>query len=279
MATSQPFKAKKSFGQHFLVQPSAVKAIVDTALASKAEALLEIGPGPGVLTAGLLADGRPLHAVELDPVACAHLRERFAEQPHFHLIPGDAVQALLPEVASWSVAGNLPYNVSTAILGRFLLEPIPWTRLTFMFQLEVAQRVMGKPGEKNYGPISILSQLVCRTTRLLRLGPGAFSPPPKVDSAVVVFDPKPDAPDLETRRRLRKLLYRSFGQRRKTLANNWHGLFDTETTIAILAAEGLDGRIRAEAIPPALWPRLLSRVEAAAPGMLECAHDQPDPDV
>lgn len=279
MATSQPFRAKKSFGQHFLVQPSAVKAIVDTALEAPSDVLLEIGPGPGVLTAGLLGDGRPLHAVELDPEACAHLRERFADQGHFHLIPGDAVQVPLPDLGSWSVAGNLPYNVSTAILGRFLLEPIPWTRLTFMFQREVAQRVMGKPGEKDYGPISILSQLVCKTTRLIRLGPGAFSPPPKVDSAVVVFDPRPDAPDLATRRVLRKLLYRSFGQRRKTLVNNWHGLLETSQTVEILAGEGLDPRIRAEAIPPATWPRLLQRVQCAAPGMLECAHDQPDPDI
>ncbi len=92
-----------------------------------------------------------------------------------------------------------------------------------MFQLEVAQKLMGRPGTKDYGPLSILAQLVCRVTRLLKLGPGAFKPAPKVDSAVLVFEPAAAAPDLACRAALLAFLHRSFSYRRKTLANNWQG--------------------------------------------------------
>ena len=111
--------------------------------------------------------------------------------PHFHLLQGDAVQVPLPEGPPWSVVGNLPYNAATAILTRFLVEPIPWERMVLMFQLEVGQKLLGKPGEKDYGPLSILAQLTTRMTRLMKLGPGAFRPAPKVDSVVLLFEPRP----------------------------------------------------------------------------------------
>jgi 16S rRNA (adenine1518-N6/adenine1519-N6)-dimethyltransferase len=158
--------------------------------------------------------------------------------------------------------GNLPYNAATAILTRFLLEPIPWDRLVLMFQLEVGQKLMGKPGEKAYGPLSILAQLTCRMTRLLKLGPGSFHPPPKVDSVVLLFEPKPGALPQTDRKALLDLLHRSFAHRRKTLANNWSGMLDPATTRAILAAEGLDPSIRAEAVPPTKWVELLACLES-----------------
>lgn len=265
-------RPKKSFGQHFLVQASAIRTIVDAARLSPATALLEIGPGPGVLTEPLLADGRPLHAVELDPEACAHLTSAFAHQPHFHLHPGDAVTLPLPQAECWSVVGNLPYNVSTAILARFLLEPIPWERLVFMFQLEVAQKILGQPGEKAYGPLAVLSRACCRLSRLVKLGPGAFRPAPKVDSAVVLFEPLPNAPDLRTRRKLRRLLFRSFAHRRKTLLNNWQGWVPEGLGASILESEGLDLRVRAEAVKVESWLRILQRLEESDPAILE-GHD------
>ena len=257
---------KKSFGQNFLVNKSAVESIVRAARQSKAKQLLEIGPGAGALTELLLGDGRDLFAVELDPEAIAFQRDRFSGVPHFHLIEGDAVTVTLPEGGPWSIVGNLPYNAATAILTRFLLEPIPWDRMVLMFQLEVAQKLMGKPSEKAYGPLSILAQLTCRMTRLMKLGPGSFNPPPKVDSAVLVFEPLPHALPLERRKALLDLLHRSFAHRRKTLANNWNGWLDHGATKAILEAEGLDPAVRAEAIPPAKWPELLACVEAVRHG-------------
>jgi len=242
-------RAKKRLGQNFLVNEGAIGTIVGSALGSKAPRLLEIGPGPGVLTERLLADGRPLWAVDLDPEACALLRERFSAMPHFHLLEGDAVRMPLPEGGPWSVVGNLPYNAATPILARLLTEGIPWDRMALMFQLEVAQKLMGEPGTKAYGPLSVLAQLCARLTRLVKLGPGSFRPAPKVDSAVVQFEPRTDAPGLAERRVLLTVLHRSFAHRRKTLANNWQGTLSPDA----LAEAGLAPALRAEVVPPAIW--------------------------
>ena len=242
-------RPKKAFGQNFLVNEGAIATIVGAALVSTAPRLLEIGPGPGVLTERLLADGRPLWAVDLDPEACELLRQRFADRPHFHLLLGDAVRIPLPAGDPWSVVGNLPYNAATPILARLLTEDIPWDRMVLMFQLEVAQKLMGVPGTKVYGPLSVVAQLCARLTRLVKLGPGSFRPSPKVDSAVVQFEPRADAPSLAERRALFTVLHRSFAHRRKTLANNWQGLLSAEA----LAAVGLASALRAEVIAPAAW--------------------------
>ena|GEM_PF-318383 len=215
---------KKRFGQHFLIQASAIRTIAEAALASRAPQLLEIGPGPGVLTEPLLADGRPLWAVDLDPDAIAVLTQRFQGVPHFHPVLGDAVSAPLGSGGPFSVVGNLPYNAATAILTRFLVADIPWERMVFMFQLEVGQKLLGRPGEKEYGPLSILAQLTCRLTRLMKLGPGSFRPAPKVDSAVLLFEPKAGAPPLARRKALLAFLHLGFSHRRKTLATTGTGV-------------------------------------------------------
>lgn len=155
----------------------------------------------------------------------------------------------LPEGPSWSVVGNLPYNAATPILTRMLTEDIPWERMILMFQLEVAQKLMGVPGTKAYGPLSVLAQLCARLTRLAKLGPGSFRPSPKVDSSVVLFEPRPEAPSLVERRHLLFVLHRSFAHRRKTLANNWQGLLPAEA----LSEAGLEATLRAEVITPATW--------------------------
>ena len=256
---------KKRFGQHFLVQASAIRAITEAALAARAPQLLEIGPGPGVLTGPLLADGRPLWAVELDPDAVAVLERRFQGIAHFHPVQGDAVRVPLDLPGPLSVVGNLPYNAATAILTRFLVADLPWERMVFMFQLEVGRKLLGRPGEKDYGPLSVLAQLTCRLTRLLQLGPGAFRPPPKVDSAVLLFEPRPGALAVGQRRAFLAFLHTSFAHRRKTLANNWHGLFDPERGQEILAEAGLSAAIRAEAVPPDVWPILFQLTRSCAP--------------
>ncbi|HEX9082523.1 MAG TPA: 16S rRNA (adenine(1518)-N(6)/adenine(1519)-N(6))-dimethyltransferase RsmA [Holophagaceae bacterium] len=242
-------RPKKSFGQNFLINDGAIAVITGAALGSEAPRLLEIGPGPGVLTDRLLADGRAVWAVDLDPEACDLLRARFGHLDHFHLLQGDAVRVPLPEGDRWSVVGNLPYNAATPILTRLLTEDLPWDRMVLMFQLEVAQKLMGQPGTKTYGPLSVLAQLCTRMTRLAKLGPGSFRPAPKVDSAVVQFDPRPEAPTLAERQALLKILHRSFAHRRKTLANNWQGTLDA----GALAEVGLEGSRRAESVSPAEW--------------------------
>jgi len=242
-------RAKKAFGQNFLVNEGAIATIVGSALGSTASRLLEIGPGPGVLTERLLMDGRPLWAVDLDPEACELLQNRFSAQHHFHLLQGDAVRIPLPEGEAWSVIGNLPYNAATPILARLLTEGIPWDRMVLMFQLEVAQKLMGVPTTKAYGPLSVLAQLCARLTRLVKLGPGSFRPAPKVDSAVVLFEPIAPAPSLTERRALLTVLHRSFAHRRKTISNNWQGVLSAEA----LAEAGLQPSLRAEVIEPKAW--------------------------
>ncbi|MDP1830920.1 MAG: 16S rRNA (adenine(1518)-N(6)/adenine(1519)-N(6))-dimethyltransferase RsmA [Geothrix sp.] len=248
-STLARLRPKKAFGQNFLVNEGAIATIVGATLAPGAARILEIGPGPGVLTERLLADGRPLWAVDLDPEACELLRNRFATAGHFHLLQGDAVRIPLPQGEPWSVVGNLPYNAATPILARLLTEDIPWNRMVLMFQLEVAQKLMGVPGTKAYGPLSVLAQLCARLTRLVKLGPGSFRPAPKVDSAVVQFEPWGDAPSLAERKALLTVLHRAFAHRRKTLANNWQGVLSAE----ILTEIGLASALRAEVITPAAW--------------------------
>ena len=141
------------------------------------------------------------------------------------------------------------YNAATPILARLLTEGIPWDRMALMFQLEVAQKLMGEPGTKAYGPLSVLAQICARLTRLVKLGPGSFRPAPKVDSAVVQFEPRVDAPSLAERRALLRVLHRSFAHRRKTLANNWQGTLPPES----LAEAGLAPVLRAEVITPPVW--------------------------
>ncbi len=246
----QRLQAKKQFGQHFLVSKRAILAIVAEGLASTAPALLEIGPGPGVLTALLIEGGRPVWAMELDPEACAVLEDRFRSVQNFHLLQGDAVSLPLPGPGPWAIIGNLPYNAATAILTRFLVEDIPWERMVLMFQLEVGQKLMGRPSEKSYGPLSVVAQLTTKMTRLLKLGPSAFAPPPKVDSIVITFNPREGAPPLDLRRPFLGWLHHSFGHRRKTLLNNWAGIHLPEQVRGILEGEGLNPAIRAEALTP-----------------------------
>ncbi len=254
-------RPKKAFGQNFLVNEGAIATIVGATLSSQAPRLLEIGPGPGVLTERLLADGRPLWAVDLDPEAYDLLRERFASKVHFHLLQGDAVRIPLPEGEPWSVVGNLPYNAATPILARLLTEDIAWDRMVLMFQLEVAQKLMGVPGTKAYGPLSVLAQLCANLTRLVKLGPGSFRPAPKVDSAVVQFEPRGDAPSLAERKALLAVLHRSFAHRRKTLANNWQEVLSA----AALAEIGLTPALRAEVITPSTWLEATRRLISHRP--------------
>jgi len=137
--------------------------------------------------------------------------------------------------------------------------------MVLMFQREVAQKLMGKPGTKAYGPLAILAQLCAKPVKLIVLGPGAFSPPPKVESEVVRFDPRADAPPLVERRGMLNLLHRGFAQRRKTLANNFSGALVPAELTPVLEAQGLAPNIRAEAIAPAGWLALIHALRATHP--------------
>ncbi len=232
-------RPKKKWGQNFLRNRGAVEKIVAAVEPQPGETVLEIGPGEGVLTEKLLALGAPFQAIEIDPELAAKLRERFGDV----IVNGDALETPLPE-GPFRAVGNLPYNVGTPILRRVIADP-HFRRGVFMLQKEVADRLVAKPRDEQYGFLTLYVELFARTRMLMTLDPGSFHPPPKVRSAVVVLDPdrKPFASDA-----LIDLISAAFRMRRKKLVNNlvgWRGMSREEVLEAMRGAR-IDENARAE---------------------------------
>ncbi|SFR40896.1 dimethyladenosine transferase [Yoonia tamlensis] len=216
--------AKKSLGQNFLLDLNLTARIARLAGDVSAADVLEIGPGPGGLTRGLLAEGaRRVLAIEKDPRCMAALAEISDAYPdRFQVINGDALEVdplayLTPPI---KVAANLPYNVGTELLVRWLTPPAwpPfWQSLTLMFQREVAQRIVAQPGSKAYGRLALLAQWRSDPRIVLELPPEAFSPPPKVNSAVVHLTALPAPRFPADPAILNKVVAAAFNQRRKML--------------------------------------------------------------
>jgi 16S rRNA (adenine1518-N6/adenine1519-N6)-dimethyltransferase len=216
--------AKKSFGQHFLLDPSINARIASFAGDVKGRPVIEIGPGPGGLTRALLEAGAaPLIAIEKDH-RFLPLLEPLVEWSggRLHLVSADALNAneavLLRNAhatGSATIVANLPYNVGTPLLVKWLKAESWRGPMVLMFQKEVAQRIVARVGDDAYGRLAVLTQAVCDAEIVMTLPPGAFTPPPKVDSAVVRLDPLP-APfaHLDV---LERLTSAAFGQRRKML--------------------------------------------------------------
>lgn len=216
--------ARKSLGQNFLLDLNLTAKIARQAGDLTACDVLEVGPGPGGLTRGLLREGaRHVLAVEKDP-RCLPALQQIAEAAPGRLtvIEGDALAIdpathLSPPIR---VVANLPYNVGTELLVRWLTPeawPPVWQTLTLMFQREVAERIVATPGSKAYGRLALLAQWRCDARIVMHLPPGAFTPPPKVSSAVVHFDALPAPRYPADARVLERLVARAFGQRRKML--------------------------------------------------------------
>ena len=246
--------ARKSLGQNFLLDLNLTSKIARQAGDLSQFAVLEIGPGPGGLTRGLLAEGaRRVLAIEKDKRCIAALDEIAQAYPNrLHVIEGDALEInpldhLTPPIR---IAANLPYNVGTELLVRWLTPkewPPFWDTLTLMFQKEVAERIVAQPGSKAYGRLAILASWRCEAKIALHLPPSAFTPPPKVSSAVVHLQalekPKFEA-DAKT---LERVVAMAFNQRRKMLRAALKGAApDIEDR---LMAAGIKPTERAEQIP------------------------------
>ena len=223
--------AKKQLGQNFLLDLNLTAKIARQAGDLAGSDILEIGPGPGGLTRGLFAEGaRRVLAVEKDPRCLPALEEIAAAYPgRLNIIQGDALEVdplahLTPPVR---IAANLPYNVGTELLVRWLTPPAwppIWSSLTLMFQREVAERIIAQPGSKAYGRLAILAQWRTEARIVLNLPPEAFTPPPKVSSAVVHLDALP-APRFEAdAANLSRVVAAAFNQRRKMLRAALKGL-------------------------------------------------------
>jgi len=216
--------ARKSLGQNFLLDLNLTAKIARQAGDMSASDVLEIGPGPGGLTRGLLAEGaRHVLAIEKDSRCIPALAEIGAAYPkRLTVIEGDALEIdplahLTPPIR---IAANLPYNVGTELLVRWLTPPSwpPfWESLTLMFQREVAERIVAQPGSKTYGRLAILAQWRCEARIVLQLPPEAFTPPPKVSSSVVQINALPEPRYPADPLVLSRIVAMAFNQRRKML--------------------------------------------------------------
>ena len=189
--------ARKALGQHFLLDPSITARIARLAGPIEGRHVAEIGPGPGGLTRALLdAGAASVTAIELDPRAVAVIRELAGGEPRLTVIEADALRVDLPAIvpAPRRIVANLPYNVATPLLVRWLREAAAWEAMALMFQLEVAERIVAAPREDAYGRLAVLAQWTCAAHILMRLPAEAFVPPPKVASAVVGLTPHADQP-------------------------------------------------------------------------------------
>jgi 16S rRNA (adenine1518-N6/adenine1519-N6)-dimethyltransferase len=245
--------ARKSLGQNFLLDLNLTARIARAAGDLRGCDVLEIGPGPGGLTRGLLAEGaRHVLAIEKDPRCIPALEQIAAAYPgRLTVIAGDALgidprDRLTPPIR---VCANLPYNVGTELLVRWLTPPQwpPfWTSLTLMFQREVAERIVARPGSKAWGRLAILAQWRCEARIVLDLPPQAFTPPPSVSSAVVHLTALPAPRHPADPAMLSRVVAAGFGQRRKMLRAALRGLApDIERH---LAAAGIAPTERAEQV-------------------------------
>jgi len=215
------------FGQNFLYDQNLIRAIVDEALAGlPADAtVLEIGPGLGALTGEVLGRGHAVTAIEIDRGLAGFLRERFAAEPKFTLIEGDALDILADPNAGRAieptlVLGNLPYYISTPLLTRAIDLPLPPQRMVLTLQKEVAERLAAKHGTAAYGSLSIFVQVFYGVRLIRTLPPNVFYPAPEVDSAAVLLE-RHAAPPLgqEERGPFQAFVKKGFSQRRKKLSN------------------------------------------------------------
>ena len=266
VSAARPVGAKKpKLGQHFLADSSASHRIVDALGDLGAVTVLEIGPGRGAITDLLAKTARRLIAVELDRVLAAQLRMKFALTPNVEIIEGDILamdfdSIFGPKPGSSrpgmehkpepvKVVGNLPYFLTSDILLRLFAFRQYFEAFVLMVQREVAERLAAKPGGSEYGLLSATAQLYTRIENLFTLPPGAFSPPPKVESSVVRLVPTSRLETLHVpEEQFIGFLKLVFGQKRKTLWNNLKMEYDTAKLRGALSKTGIEPNVRAEAL-------------------------------
>jgi 16S rRNA (adenine1518-N6/adenine1519-N6)-dimethyltransferase len=251
--------ARKSFGQHFLLDLNVTRKIARLAGPLAGEAVVEIGPGPGGLTRALIEAGARVVAVEKDRRFIPLLEELAAQSGgRLTIVVADALTLdadALP--ASAAVISNLPYNVGTPLLVGWLTGAWRPTAMTLMFQKEVADRIVAAPGGKDFGRLSVLTQAVCEARVVMDLPARAFTPPPKVASAVVRLTPRPDRPADALVERLQDVTAAAFGQRRKMLRSSLKPLGGE----ALCRAVGVDPTARAEDLTVAQFLALAAAAE------------------
>jgi len=215
--------AKKSFGQHFLLDLNVTRKIARLAAPLEGETVIEVGPGPGGLTRALLEAGAKVIAVEKDARFVPLLEDlAAAAEGRLTIVEADALEVDEAALAGGPahVVSNLPYNVGTPLLLKWLTGPFRPASMTLMFQKEVADRIAAAPGSDAYGRLSVITQAVCDAAVVMDLPARAFTPPPKVASAVVRLDPRAQRPSDAELAALERITAAAFGQRRKMLRSS-----------------------------------------------------------
>jgi 16S rRNA (adenine1518-N6/adenine1519-N6)-dimethyltransferase len=252
--------ARHSLGQHFLLDGNLTGRIVREAGDLSGRHVIEVGPGPGGLTRSLLGSAAAsISAIELDRRAIGAMRELAAAAGgRLRVIEGDAltvdVASLVP--APRQVIANLPYNIASPLLVGWLRQAAAFERLTLMFQQEVAERICAATDTSSYGRLSVLTRWTCEARIVMRLPPEAFTPPPKVWSAVVSLTPHATQPDPLAFTGMEALTAAAFGQRRKMLRGSLRGMGGE----ALLARAGIDPERRAETLSVVEFDRLVGLV-------------------
>lgn len=257
--------SRKPLGQHFLINRRAVHRILQALELGPGDKVLEIGPGKGALTGPLLHRAGQVLLVEKDPFLAQWVSEHLKGRGNAEIMTADFLELPWEEITrrlgrEFKVVSNLPYQAATAILQKLLHHLNPGAILVLMFQKEVGERLLAKPSTKDYGSLSVFTQVLARGRELFEISPMAFRPPPQVDSVVlklkmraVPLIPREETKELET------LLRAGFGHRRKMLRQNLKSVFAGETASDIearLNALGASGTARAEELSVEQWVEL-----------------------
>ena len=218
---------RQRLGQHFLIRKAVLERIATAVCPRREPLVIEIGPGKGALTAHLLERADRVVAIELDSTLAAGLRTKF---PSLEVVEADVLATDLNQWGPAVVAGNLPYYISTAILSRVLAPGSLLTRGAFLVQKEVADRVTASPGSRAYGYLSVESQFHADVRELFDVRPGAFHPPPKVDSALIAFTLRERTKELgvDSSEEFLKFVRLCFTKKRKTIRNNLAAVYGKE---------------------------------------------------
>ena len=228
---------RKRFGQHFLVDESAIDRIHSVLAIQRHDRVLEVGPGLGALTTGLLESADKVVAIEIDRELVAVLKDRYEA---LEVIEGDVLELEIDQFSGMRVVGNLPYNIISPLLTRLLAQSFLIRDMNFMMQREVAQRLTSNPGSKAWGRLSVTAQYHCDVTYLFDVASEAFRPRPEVQSAFVRLEPRPRAVNPLDMERFNAVVRQAFGQRRKRVGN---ALKDLEVPWQKV---GVDPSLRAE---------------------------------